>query len=147
MPIYEYRCLDCRNRYSVLLRSYSASAATVCPRCGSGKAGRLISRFAVVRGEERQPGELADPTGLDGLDENDPVSIARYARRMSQELGEDMPPEFDEVVDRLESGQSPDEVEQALGMSDYGTPGADSSGDECADRAAISSGRPASQLH
>ena len=35
-------------------------------------------------------------------------------RRMSRELGEDMGPEFDEVVDRLEKGQSPEEIEKDL---------------------------------
>jgi hypothetical protein len=29
-------------------------------------------------------------------------------------MGEELPPEFDEVVDRLESGQSPEEIESAL---------------------------------
>ena len=121
MPIYEYRCRDCRHRFSLFLRGFSDSAAPACPICGSTGADRLISRFAVIRGEERQLDDLSDPAGLSGLDENDPVSIARYARRMSQEMGEEMPPEFDEVVDRLESGQSPEEVEQALGMGEDGT--------------------------
>jgi hypothetical protein len=33
---------------------------------------------------------------------------------MGKEMGEDLPPEFDEVVGRLEAGQSPEEVEKAL---------------------------------
>jgi hypothetical protein len=35
-------------------------------------------------------------------------------RQMSRELGEDMGPEFDEVVDRLEKGQSPEDIEHDL---------------------------------
>jgi hypothetical protein len=35
-------------------------------------------------------------------------------RKMSAEMGEDLGPEFDEVVDRLEKGQSPEEIEEAL---------------------------------
>jgi hypothetical protein len=35
-------------------------------------------------------------------------------RKMSQEMGEDIGPEFDEVVDRLESGQSPEDIEKAI---------------------------------
>ena len=35
-------------------------------------------------------------------------------RKMGQETGEELGPEFDEVVDRLEAGESPDEVEKAL---------------------------------
>jgi hypothetical protein len=82
-----------------------------------------MSRFAVVRGEESHMEDLADPAAMGGFDENDPVSIARYARKMGRELGEEMPPEFDEVIDRLESGQSPEEVEQELGMTDAGNLG------------------------
>jgi hypothetical protein len=33
---------------------------------------------------------------------------------MSAETGEEMPPEFDEVIDRLESGQSPEQIEEAM---------------------------------
>ena len=39
-------------------------------------------------------------------------------REMQQELGEDMGGEFDEVVDRLSKGQSPDDIESA--MPDFG---------------------------
>jgi Flp pilus assembly protein TadB len=35
-------------------------------------------------------------------------------RQMSSEMGEELGPEFDEVVDRLEAGQSPEEIESAL---------------------------------
>ena len=38
----------------------------------------------------------------------------RMMRKMGKEMGEDLPPEFDEVVDRLESGQSPDDIEKAI---------------------------------
>jgi hypothetical protein len=35
-------------------------------------------------------------------------------RKMSSEMGEDLGPEFSDVVDRLESGQNPEEIEKAL---------------------------------
>ena len=71
--------------------------------------------------------DLADPSMLGDLDENDPKSMARWMRKMGSEVGEDMPPEFDEVIDRLESGQSPEEIEDSMpdlgdglgGMDDF----------------------------
>jgi len=116
VPIYEYFCHDCRRRVSILWRSFSEIGATKprCPRCGGGNLTRLISRVAVVRSEESRLEDLADPSTLAGLDENDPKSIARWMRRMSQELGEDLGPEFEEVIDRLEAGQSPEEIEEAM---------------------------------
>lgn len=116
MPIYEYRCNDCRRRVSVFWRSFSEIGVTrpSCPRCGSENLTRLVSRVAVVRSEESRLEALADPSSLAGLDENDPKSMARWMRRMSQEMGEDLGPEFGEVIDRLESGQSPEEIEEAM---------------------------------
>ncbi|HIC93518.1 MAG TPA: zinc ribbon domain-containing protein [Anaerolineae bacterium] len=116
MPIYEYFCHDCKRRVSILWRSFSEIGATEarCPRCGGGNLTRLISRVAVVRSEESRLEDLADPSTLAGLDENDPKSIARWMRRMSRELGEDLGPEFEEVIDRLEAGQSPEEIEEAM---------------------------------
>jgi len=115
MPIYEYRCADCRRRVSLLFRSFDAiDERPVCPRCGGTNLRRLISRVSVVRSEESRLDDLADPAMLDDLDENDPRSIARWMRKMSDQVGEEMPPEFDEVIDRLEAGQSPEEIEEAM---------------------------------
>jgi hypothetical protein len=33
---------------------------------------------------------------------------------MGNEMGEELPPEFDDVVDRLEKGQSPEEIEKEM---------------------------------
>ena len=115
MPIYEYRCHDCRRRVSVFFRSFSdVDNAPVCPRCGGQHLSRLISRVSVVRSEDSRLDDLTDPGMLDGLDEDDPKSVARWMRKMSAEAGEDMPPEFDEVIDRLESGQTPEEIEESM---------------------------------
>jgi len=125
MPIYEYRCLQCHKRYSLFLRGFSQEAVPVCPYCHSTQARRLISRFAVVKSEESRLEDLADPSKFGDLDENDPKSIARFARRMSQELGEEMPPEFNEMVERLEAGESPEEIEKSMGLSEEGEGGPD----------------------
>jgi len=116
LPIYEYRCNDCRRRVTIFWRSFSEIGATwpSCPRCGSENLTRLVSRVAVVRSEESRLENLADPSSLAGLDENDPQSMARWMRKMSREMGEDLGPEFGEVMDRLESGQSPEEIEEAM---------------------------------
>jgi hypothetical protein len=50
---------------------------------------------------------------LEGLEE-DPRALGKMMRKMSQQVGEDLPPEFDEVVGRLEKGQSPEEIERDL---------------------------------
>jgi putative FmdB family regulatory protein len=130
MPIYEYQCSDCNRRVSLLWRSMAAAAegTPVCPRCGGQQLRRLISRVAVVRSEESRLDTLADTNMLGDLDENDPRSMARWMKRMSREMGEDLGDEFHEVVERLEAGESPEAIENAMpdlaggpgGGSDFG---------------------------
>lgn len=125
MPLYEYRCNACGRRVT-LLRSFSDTSAPCCPLCESDDLTRLISRVSVLRSEESRLDSLADPSSLAGLDENDPRSIARWMRKMSDETGEDMGPEFDEMVGRLEAGESPEDIESSMGelgdegLGDYG---------------------------
>lgn len=66
-----------------------------CPRCGSTQARRLISRVALVRGEEDRLERLADSAS--GLDENDPGSVERWARRLGKELGEELGEDFEQA--------------------------------------------------
>jgi putative FmdB family regulatory protein len=115
VPIYEYHCHDCRRRVSLFFRSYSdIKDEPSCPLCGGTHLTRLISRVAVVRSEDSRLDDLSDPSMLGDLDEDDPKSIARWMRKMSAETGEELPSEFGEVIDRLESGQSPEEIEEAM---------------------------------
>lgn len=116
MPIYEYFCQDCRRRVSVFWRSFSEIEAISprCPRCGGEKLIRLVSRVSVLKSEESRLEDMADSMSLSDLDENDPKSIARWMRRMSREVGEDLGEEFNEALDRLEAGQSPEEIEAAM---------------------------------
>ena len=116
MPIYEYKCTNCGQKARKFWRTFSMvdDASLQCPRCGEHRFQRLVSRVAVLRSEDAQLNDLSDPSSLAGLDEDDPRSLGRWLRKMSQEMGEDMPPEFDEVIDRLESGQSPEEIEESM---------------------------------
>lgn len=115
MPTYDYRCLDCRKRLS-LYQSYSeyGTVPVVCPHCGGTQVKRLINRVRVLRSEDSRLDSLADPDDWGDIDENDPRSVARAMRRMGDEMGEELPDEFDEVVDRLESGEDPESIEQDL---------------------------------
>lgn len=130
MPIYEYRCANCRRRVSVFVRSFSSDIDPECPRCGGRTLTRLVSRVSVVKSEESRLETLSDPTSLMGdLDENDPKSVARWMRRMSKESGEELGPEFDEAVGRIESGEDPDRVMGEMDGDGEGDAGEDGSDD------------------
>src|SRR5512143_2111250 len=126
MPIYEYRCADCKRRVSVFFRSFSATSDPQCPNCGSTLLTRLVSRVATIKSEDARLESLSDPSAFGDVDENDPKSMARFMRKMGDQMGgEDLGPEFTEMVDRLEAGENPEEIEKS--MPDLG--GAGGSGD------------------
>ena len=108
MPIYEYRCQDCRKRTSVFVRSIGAAVKPRCEHCGGRRLSRLISRVTVVRSGAEGLDDF-DERMLGDVDENDPRSVARLARRMRDQVGEDMGPEFDEAIEQMEAGRFPEE--------------------------------------
>jgi putative FmdB family regulatory protein len=120
MPIYEYRCTDCGRLTSVLVRSFSQTPDPKCGRCGGANLRKLVSRFSTVKSDDARLDDMADPSHYSDLDENDPKSVARWARKMSSELGEDIGPEFDEAIDELESGKMPEDLGSEDGMGPVG---------------------------
>jgi len=114
MPVYEYQCRDCARRFSRFFWRMGDAEGTKC-RCGSTNLEQLVSRVAMMRSEESRLESMADPDKWGDIDENDPKSMARMMRKMGGELGEDLGPEFNEVVDRLEAGENPESIEKSLG--------------------------------
>ena len=100
MPIYDFKCEACQRRVTLhypTFDAYEAADRHHCPLCGSERLSRRIGRVA-----------------LSQIDENDPRSLGRFMKNMSRELGEDIDDDFNEVVDRLESGQAPEQIEKEL---------------------------------
>lgn len=110
MPIYEFRCRDCRSRTSVFTRTIGGGADAVCPRCGSRDMSRLISRVAVIRSEDDAFSSI-DESALADVDEQDPRSMARWVRKMSREMGEPLDAETQGQLERMEAGEMPDDLD------------------------------------
>src|SRR5918999_6406233 len=122
MPIYDYRCQDCRRRVSLFYQTFSGaeSATPTCTNCGGGNLSRLVSRVALLKSEESRLDDMSDPSAFGDIDENDPRSMARWARKMGDSLGEDMGDDFNEMIDRMEAGEVSDDDEGAPGGGDFG---------------------------
>lgn len=104
MPLYEYRCLDCKKRSTVLVLSLAHQAPAACSHCTSARVERIMSRFASPKSEEARLEALAAPSNLAGLDENDPQSMARFMTKMGEEIGEDLGDDLSEVMESEETG-------------------------------------------
>lgn len=104
MPLYEYRCLDCKKRSTVLILSLTAPRPVSCTHCKSPRLERLMSRFASPKSDEARLESFADPNALAGLDENDPESMAGFMKKMGNELGEDLGDDIEEALESPEAG-------------------------------------------
>ena len=74
-----------------------------------------MSRVTIVRGVSDDGSGDDDFAGMDaameGLESGDPRGLARMARHMSDEMGEDVPDEFEPMLRRMEAGEMPDDAE------------------------------------
>jgi len=50
MPIYEYDCMNCSERFSVLQSIICGKNETKCPQCGSDKVKKMMSSFCCSSG-------------------------------------------------------------------------------------------------
>jgi putative FmdB family regulatory protein len=99
MPIYEYRCSVCGRKTTVLIRTQGEKTDPLCSHCGGKGLTRLFSRFASPKSEEARLERLADPSDWGGLDENDPKSVARWAKKAGKEMGEDFGGDLDAMAE------------------------------------------------
>jgi putative FmdB family regulatory protein len=115
MPTYDFICNRCNQRFDVFMSfAEYGKKPVVCAHCSSKNVRRRMTKVRVARSEDSRIDSLAgDFSGFEGM-ENDPQAMGRMMRKMGREMGEDLPPEFDEVVGRLEAGQSPEEIEKVV---------------------------------
>jgi len=124
MPTYDYICNNCGERFDVFLTFAEYGVKKVsCTHCKSKNVRRRMTKVRIAKSDDSRMESMADDfSGFENMDE-DPREMARMMKKMGREMGEELPPEFNEVVDRLESGQSPDEIESAI--PDLGNTGLD----------------------
>ena len=117
MPIYEYRCNNCRRRVEVFVQGFSPPSNPNCSRCGSKNLDRVFSKFAVRRSKSDKSvydDILSDSKLTQGLMRNDPRALAEWSRKMSRVADEDITPETEELMDRMEAGEDISEVMEAI---------------------------------
>lgn len=115
MPTYDFICNSCQKRFEVFLTYNEYGKKTVrCEFCNSADVRRRMTKVRIAKTNdgrlESMAGELDDLEGM----EDDPAAFGHMMRKMGKEMGEELPAEFDEVVERLEAGQSPEEIEAAM---------------------------------
>src|SRR5437870_13921406 len=119
MPIFEYRCGDCRRHFSLLVGVVAGAPEMRCPRCGSEQLQKLISRFATTRSEDDALDDLADPTKMGDLE--DPKQMMQWMKRVGREMGEDLGDDFDERVEEAAAEEAAGGSPDSDGGDDFGS--------------------------
>jgi len=127
MPTYDFICNKCQQRFDVFLTfSEYGKKPVLCAHCRSRDVRRRMTKVRIAKSDtSRLESAAEDFSGMEGIEDN-PKALAHVMRKMGKEMGDELPSEFNEVVERLEAGQSPEEIESVL--PDLGV--SDSDGDE-----------------
>jgi putative FmdB family regulatory protein len=123
MPIYEYRCTKCRRRVDIFVQGFSPPSEPSCTKCGSKELSRIYSSFAVRRSKNDRgvyDEILSDSKLTHGLMRNDPRALAEWSRKMARATGEDVTPESEELLSRLDAGEDMNKVVEDFKQTEMG---------------------------
>ena len=137
MPVYEYACHKCRKVYQFFSKTLSIPHEPVCPQCGGDGLERVLSSFAMFRGDRHKKDINMEGLGgpnktpqEDPFDRLSPSQRAAAEREMTQLLGqaesvsEENPRELGHLIERLTqiTGFSDPELETAIRRLKDGDP-------------------------
>jgi putative FmdB family regulatory protein len=105
MPIYEYRCNRCGKDFQQLFLNLRRIDKITCKYCKSGNVTRLLSSFSVHQTEASRLAnfDTSKPQGEDFY--RDSRNIGIWAKKRTKELGVDLGPKLDEIVERGRTGK------------------------------------------
>ena len=66
MPIYEYICLKCNKKFTLLQSMYPADNNTECPKCSSREVKKVISSFSCTTGSKNSASSSVPAPGFGG---------------------------------------------------------------------------------
>jgi putative FmdB family regulatory protein len=67
MPIYEYQCVHCGQKFEVRQAIGEDGSSLNCPKCHAGEPKRLLSSFFSRVSSETEPSEVSCPTCNSGI--------------------------------------------------------------------------------
>lgn len=120
MPVYEYWCKKCRRKVSLYVKGFSGIADPTCPNCSGKEMTRLFSTFSMGRTDhDVYENILNDSDLVNRMMHNDPKAMLEWSRRMGGTEGE-KEPEYQEMVERLERGESVESLASDFQRQQFG---------------------------
>jgi putative FmdB family regulatory protein len=105
MPIYEYRCDRCKRQFSELFLNTQDVARAKCKFCRSKRITRLLSSFSIHQTEADRLGSLDMSKEPSEGFYSDSRNIGLRTKKRLKELGVDLGPKLDEIVERGRTGK------------------------------------------
>ena len=105
MPIYEFRCNRCNKEFSQLFLNPKGIERIKCKYCNSRNLTKLLSPFSVHQTEESRLSSIntSKPRGDEVY--RDSRNIGLWAKKRMRELGVDLGPKMDEIVEKGRTGK------------------------------------------
>lgn len=115
MPSYDYRCKQCGRAFALFYKSYKDydAASPVCPQCGSSDLTRLIRRVSIARPSPNLA-NLSSGEMLSVLEGGDSREIGSLFQQVGDSAGVDLGQTYRETAERLQKGDSIQNVENDL---------------------------------
>ncbi len=98
MPLFEFRCQDCKKRFSLLVGMTAEKHDEKCPDCSSSNITKLVSRFSRLRSEDDKMDEISDNLEVIG-DPDSPTKMRQMVREMGKAMDEDAADEMEEMFE------------------------------------------------
>lgn len=110
MPLYEYHCIGCGRKVTLLVRGFERPARGGCPRCGSTDLKRVFSTFRMAKTDKDVYEDiLGDNRLVKRMMANDPKALVEWNNRMSQ--GEEaVAPEYEDMMGKMSAGEWPEKT-------------------------------------
>lgn len=105
MPIYEYRCKECNREFSELFLNLKEAGKVRCKYCSSRSLSKLISSFSVHQTEESRLENFDTSKHKGDGYYKDSRNVGLWAKKRMRELGVDLGPKMDEIVERGRTGK------------------------------------------
>jgi putative FmdB family regulatory protein len=112
MPIYEFRCADCKKVTNYFTRKIDTEVRPPCEHCGSANTSRMMSKFGRSYTRQDILEKYGDPsTGRGGPEDyRDPRQIGTWVEKKFEEYGMDLPEEARTMIDAAREGEFPEPV-------------------------------------
>lgn len=133
MPIYEFYCDECNTIFSFLSRKINTSTIPPCPNNSNHKLSKMVSHFAItgstkIKSEESNgiPDIPIDESKMEkaietlaseaeNINEDNPKEAVKLVRKLSDMTGLRFGDKIEEALNRIESGEDPEVLEEELG--------------------------------